>query len=72
MSLNFWRDGNIPEPLYELLPVIYALAGAWVLIVGEGLLAIVSGLLLWLASGLVFMWRRDARLAQSSEKRKVL
>ena len=71
MSLKFWRDGNVPEPLYKLLPVIYALAGAWVLVVGEGLLAIISGLFLSLASGLVFMWRRDARLAPSREKCKV-
>ena len=57
----FWRKGNVPELLYELLPVIYMLVGAWVLFVGEGVLAVISGGLLCLASVLVFLWRRDAR-----------
>jgi hypothetical protein len=66
----FWRDGNLPEPIYRLLPVIYLLTGGWVFIVGEGVLSVVSGGLLWLASGLVSLWRRDARLAQPKRQRK--
>lgn len=61
----FWRDGNLPEPIYRLLPSIYVLAGGWVFAVGEGVLAAISGGLLWLASGLVYLWRRDARRAES-------
>jgi hypothetical protein len=66
----FWRDGHVPEPIYKLLPVIYLLTGGWVFSVGQGVLAVISGLLLWLASALVFLWRRDARLLQSKKQRK--
>jgi len=38
--------------------------------VGEGVLAAVSGLLLWLASALVFLWRRDARALQVTGRSK--
>ena len=57
----FWRNGNLPKPVYRFLPVIYLGTGAWVFLVGEGILAVMSGALLWLASGLVIVWRRDAR-----------
>ena len=61
----FWREGNIPEPIYRILPAIYLVVGAWVIIAGEGLLALLSGLLLCSASVLVFAWRRDARKANA-------
>ncbi len=70
MRFMFWRDGHVPEPIYKLLPVIYLLTGGWVFSVGQGVLAVISGLLLWLASALVFLWRRDARLLQSKKQRK--
>ena len=70
MSFMFWRHGRVPEPIYKLLPVICLLTGGWVFSVGQGVLAVISGLLLWLASALVFLWRRDARLLQSRTRRK--
>jgi hypothetical protein len=70
MSFMFWRHGRVPEPIYKLLPVIYLLTGGWVFSVGQGVLAVISGLLLWLASALVFLWRRDARLLQSTKRSK--
>ena len=70
MSFMFGRHGRVPEPIYKLLPVIYLLTGGWVFSVGQGVLAVISGLLLWLASALVFLWRRDARLLQSTKRRK--
>ena len=70
MRLMFWRHRRVPEAIYQLLPVIYRLAGGWVFSVGQGVLAATSGLLLWLASALVFLWRRDARLLQLKKQRK--
>lgn len=70
MSLLFWRHGKVPEPIYRLLPAIYLLTGGWVFAVGEGVLAAVSGLLLCLASALVFLWRRDARALQVTGRSK--
>lgn len=61
----FWREGTIPEPIYRILPVTYLVVGVWVIIAGEGLLALLSGLLLCSASVLVFAWRRDARKANA-------
>ena len=69
MRLMFWRHRRVPAAIDQLLPVIYRLAGGWVFSVGQGVLAATSGLLLWLASALVFLWRRDARLLQSRKLR---
>lgn len=69
MSLLFWRDGNIPEPIYRMLPVIYLVVGSWVFMVGEGFLAFLSGTLLWLAAVLILIWRRDARLIRAAKPR---
>ena len=65
----FWREGSIPEPIYKILPVIYLVTGAWVIFASEGFLAVLSGLLLGSAAALVFLWRRDARKAQSETHR---
>ena len=70
MSFMFWRHGRVPEPIYKLLPVIYLLTGGWVFSVGQGVLAVISGLLLWLASALVFLWRRDAHLLEPKKRSK--
>lgn len=69
MSLLFWRGGNIPEPIYRMLPVIYLAVGGWVFAVGEGFLAFLSGTLLWLAAVLILIWRRDARLMRTAKPR---
>lgn len=69
-TLMFWRHGNIPGPLYEVLPALYAIVGAWALAVGEGVLVVISCMLFWLAAALVHLWRRDARLAQTGNSRR--
>ena len=62
MNLMFWRDGDVPEPIYRLLPVIYLVMGIWVFIRGEGPLAVISGLLLCLAAALDSLIDRDVAI----------
>ena len=69
-TLMFWRHGNVPGPLYERLPVLYLMVGAWALAVGDGVLVVISSMLFWLAAALVQLWRRDARRAQANSSRR--
>lgn len=69
-TLMFWRHGNIPGPVYERLPALYAIVGTWALAVGEGVLVVISCMLFWFAAALVHLWRRDARLARTGNSRR--
>ena len=68
MSVLFWRDGRLPEPLYRALPTIYLICGLAVLLSTKGFIPALSGMLLVAAALLVFSWRRDARLARATRR----
>lgn len=51
----------LPERLYEALPYLYVTSGVGTMVMIQGLLALVSGLLLVGAGSVVWRWRRAYR-----------
>ncbi|UUX95547.1 hypothetical protein [Aquabacterium sp. J223] len=60
----------LPQWLYERLPALYAVLGAWCLwLSGRSSIALMSAALLFSAAGLVHWWRRDARAEAKPARR---
>ncbi len=56
----------IPRPVYELLPVLYVIAGIAAITTVDSIMSFVSGILLGISGIVVMVLRRNYRAAQKA------